>query len=146
MAGNNNEDEEITAINVTPLVDVMLVLLVIFMVTTSYIVNKSLNIQLPKMESSSVSTVSKSIEFSLDSKAQLYLDGKPISYESLSSEIAQKRKEFQEKFGQSTLQALVSADLKTPHGKVIELIDKIKSFGIEDFAINVETGESKSTS
>ena len=53
MAVQDQDDEEITAINVTPLVDVMLVLLVIFMVTASYIVNRSVNIQLPKMQTSS---------------------------------------------------------------------------------------------
>ena len=57
-----------------------------------------------------------------------------------------RKKNFKKKYGQATLQALVSADLNTPHGKVIELIDKIKSLGIEDFAINVETGKNKKNS
>ncbi len=50
MAGGglNQDDSEITDINVTPLVDVVLVLLVVFMATATYIVNQSINVQLPK--------------------------------------------------------------------------------------------------
>ena len=52
MAGNFNMDEDdgITGINVTPLVDVMLVLLIIFMVTANYIQNDSIGLSLPKSE------------------------------------------------------------------------------------------------
>ena len=139
MAVQDQDDEEITAINVTPLVDVMLVLLVIFMVTASYIVNRSVNIQLPKMQTSSTDAAPKSIEFTLDEKANLYLDGTKVSYTNLSSKVEEKKKEFKAKYGNRQIQALVSADLKTPHGKVIELIDKIKTLGIQNFAINVET-------
>ena len=50
MAGGAGDDDEITGINVTPLVDVMLVLLIIFMVTATYIVNQSINVNLPKAD------------------------------------------------------------------------------------------------
>ena len=50
MAGgaNTDDDEVISAINVTPLVDIVLVLLIVLMVTSSYLVNKSINVELPK--------------------------------------------------------------------------------------------------
>ena len=135
-------EEEITAINVTPLVDVMLVLLVIFMVTTSYIVNQSINIQLPKTESSSTESVSKTIEFSLDERSNLYLDGEAISYKDIPEKLDIKQKELSIK-NKKDVQALVSADIKTPHGEVIRLIDTIKNLGVESFAINVEAKATK---
>src|SRR5690349_24303905 len=93
MAGGAGafEDEDqgrmITGINVTPLVDVMLVLLIIFMVTASYIVNQTINVNLPKADTGENSPKSKNLAFVLDSKSQLYLDGEPISFDDLPARI-----------------------------------------------------------
>ena len=117
MAVQDQDDEEITAINVTPLVDVMLVLLVIFMVTASYIVNRSVNIQLPKMQTSSTDAAPKNTKFTLDEKANLYLDGTKVSYTNLSSKVEEKKKEFKAKYGNRQIQTL-TADLKTHMAKL----------------------------
>ena len=53
MAQQFNDDEEITGINVTPLVDVMLVLLIVFMATTTYMVQQGIQVKLPEAESGS---------------------------------------------------------------------------------------------
>ncbi len=137
MAVNTNDNEdEITGINVTPLVDVMLVLLIIFMVTTSYIVNRSIEVKLPQADTgASLDAKTKNLGFVLDDKAQLYLDGKPIQF----SEIAIKITEAKANANNATnLQALISADVLTPHGKVVELIDEVRKNGINDFALNVD--------
>ena len=90
MAGSASEnDDEITGINVTPLVDVMLVLLIIFMVTATYIVNQSINVALPKAETADTEQKSKNLAFVLDAKGALYLDGKPISHEEIAAKIAE---------------------------------------------------------
>ncbi len=136
MAGSlSDSDDEITGINVTPLVDVMLVLLIIFMVTATYIVNRSINVNLPKADTGENSEKTKNLAFVLDGKSQLYLDGKPISFEQVPGLI----KEQQAKTGAGPLNALISADKETPHGVVIKLIDTVRKHGITDFAINVET-------
>lgn len=137
MAGvPNDDDDEITGINVTPLVDVMLVLLIIFMVTSNYIVNKTINVKLPKAETGENKVTTLDMGFSLDSSSQLYLDGKVITFE----EIPLLIKEFKKRGAaeNKTTQALISADEKTPHGAVVKLIDSIRKNGITDFAINVE--------
>ena len=78
MAGiASDSDDEITGINVTPLVDVMLVLLIILMVTATYIVNRSINVNLPKADTGENNDKTKNLAFVLDAKNQLYLDGKP---------------------------------------------------------------------
>lgn len=135
MAGGANlgdEDETITDINVTPFVDVMLVLLIIFMVTANYINSHAINVNLPKAASGESPDATESLGFSLNEKAELFLDGEAIDYAELKEIIEKKRSNGE------NLQALIAADLKTPHGDVVKLIDEIRKNGITDFAINVE--------
>jgi biopolymer transport protein TolR len=135
MAGGANDDDEITGINVTPLVDVMLVLLIIFMVTATYIVNQSINVNLPKAETAETAdSKTKNLAFVLDAKSQLYLNGTPVSFEQLAEKIAEEKKAS----GAAPLNALITADKDTPHGSVVKLIDTVRKHGITDFAINVE--------
>jgi biopolymer transport protein ExbD len=138
MAGGASGDEdEITGINVTPLVDVMLVLLIIFMVTANYIVNQSIQVNLPKADTAETTdTKTKNLAFVLDAKSQLFLDGQPISFQELGQRIADEKA----KAGSQPVNALISADKDTPHGSVVKLIDTVKKAGITDFAINVEAG------
>ena len=136
MAGSSmGDDEEITAINVTPLVDVVLVLLVIFMVTASYIVHRSIQVKLPDAVTGEVGVKPKSLAFILDKEANLYLDGEKITYSELPGLI--------EKAGNakslSKLQAVISADKAVSHGAVMKLIDTVRKLGISDFAVDVET-------
>ena len=92
MGGSQFEDdEEITGINVTPLVDVMLVLLIIFMVTANYIANQSIPLQLPKAETGE-DPGGVNLNFSIDRNSQVYLDGNKISLEALGAFLAQERK------------------------------------------------------
>ncbi|MFY7927610.1 MAG: ExbD/TolR family protein [Oligoflexus sp.] len=133
MAGGSmsEQDEGITDINVTPLVDVMLVLLIIFMVTANYITSQAINLELPKAATGQDPGASN-LGFSIDQDSKLFLDGKPITYEELPGIIAER------KAAKPDLQALIAADVKTPHGEVVKLIDAIRKNGIVNFAINVE--------
>ena len=76
------EEEAITGINVTPLVDITLVLLIIFMVTTSYIVNTSIEVNLPKAATGR-ETRPTSLAVTLTREGQLYLNGRPVSPDTL---------------------------------------------------------------
>ena len=133
MNQQTGEETEITGINVTPLVDVMLVLLIIFMMTTSYIVNRSLNIQIPEAETSESLSTTKNLALALDKESQLYIDGEPTNYEDLGNHIAKAKEK------NKLLQALITADKTTPHGAVIKLIDQVRKNGITEFAINVNS-------
>ncbi len=134
----DSSEEAITGINVTPLVDVMLVLLVIFMVTATYMVNQSINVNLPKADSGETLTV-KNLGFVIDKDSNLFLNGKPIAFEDLPQKIAEEKK----KDAPGPLQALIAADTETPHGTVVKLIDIVRKNGITDFAINVEANSIK---
>ena len=136
MAGSLLDDEdEITGINVTPLVDVMLVLLIIFMVTASFIVHRSIELELPQAVTGE-QVKSQSLAFALTSDAKLFLDGQEIRLSEVGIHI-EKAKRSQAK----QVQALISADIKTPHGEVVKLIDTVRKNGITEFAINVDAAE-----
>ncbi len=141
MAGfqEYDNDEGITGINVTPLVDVMLVLLIIFMVTTSYIVNKGIQVKLPTAETGEEISSTRNLAIVLDKKSQLYLDGKPLNFQELEIQL----KEIKNHAGTQNLQALISADTSLPFGEAINLIDLVRKSGINDFAINIASNHSK---
>jgi len=136
MAGkiSDSDDDIISDINVTPLVDVMLVLLIIFMVTANYIVNQSINIQLPKADTGESTATTKNLAFVVDKDSKLYLDGQPVELTEISARITAEKSANPD----VTLQALISADTATPHGTVVKLIDTVRKNGITDLAINVE--------
>ena len=136
MAGkiSDSDDDLISDINVTPLVDVMLVLLIIFMVTANYIVNQSINIQLPKADTGESTATTKNLAFVVDKDSKLYLDGQPVELADITSRITAEKKSNPD----VALQALISADTETPHGTVVKLIDTVRKNGITDLAINVE--------
>ena len=101
--------------------------------TTTYIVNRSLNIQIPEAETSESLSTTKNIALALDKESQLYLDGSPTTYADLSQQIAKAKEQ------NKLLQALITADKTTPHGAVIKLIDQVRKNGITEFAINVNS-------
>jgi len=132
MAGQANDmDEGITGINVTPLVDIMLVLLIIFMVTANYINAQAIKVELPKASSGDPSDTTN-LAFVIDKDSNIYLDGTFIEIIDLDEKI----KSYKD--STSKVQALIGADKATPHGTVIKVIDKLRTNGIVDFALNIE--------
>ena len=129
ISGEN--DEPISDINIVPFVDIILVVLIIFMITTPFIVKPSLNINLPKASSGDETTPSQ-LNLTLTASGQLMMNGKPTTEEEVST--------FAQSSAQSRpdTQAIISADTDVPHGRVVGLIDVIKSAGITKFAITID--------
>lgn len=132
-----DDDDGITGINVTPLVDIMLVLLIVFMATTTYIVQQSIQVSLPKADSGNTTQGgTKNLSFVVDRNSNLFADGKPLQFAEIKDQIQAAQKSAKDET--KSLQALISADKDTPHGTVIKLIDEVRKNGISDFAIRVE--------
>jgi len=132
MAGATQEaDEEIVGINVTPLVDVVLVLLIIFMVTANFIVKETVEVDLPKAAHGG-ETVQGLVNVVLDKGGQLYFDGTPVTEGELQQRAAEQLKKDPE------TRAIISADQSLPYGQVMHLIDVVKGQGIARFALNIE--------
>ena len=130
MAGGarGEDDELITAINVTPLVDIVLVLLIVLMVTSSYLVNKSINVELPKAATGE--TTAPTMSISIDLGGKLYLDGTPIMAPELQERI---RAAYQK---DPEVKAIISADGRVQHAQVVSVIDLLRREKITKFAIN----------
>jgi len=135
MAGIGHESSDdsgmITDINVTPLVDIMLCLLVIFMVTTTYVVADSIKVDLPQA-STGDSTEPSTISLIYTRERELYLNGEP------SSEAALRDLIRAELGADKELQAIIGADREVSHGEVVHLIDVIKQEGVVKFALNID--------
>lgn len=134
MAGtghSGDDDGAITGINVTPLVDIMLCLLVIFMVTTTYVVADSIKIDLPKA-STGDHTDPSTITLVYTKDRELFLNGEK------SSEALLREKIRAELGDNKEIQAIIGADKEVSHGEVIHLIDVIKQEGVVKFALNID--------
>ena len=132
MAGsaNNDDDGLIAGINVTPLVDVTLVLLIIFMVTAKIIVSQGMPMDLPKAASGEALQTIFSVELSADGRVRV--DSEAIANDEAVGPLAKtafvKNKD---------LRAVIRADKKVEHGRVIHVLDLLKRAGIAKIAFAV---------
>jgi biopolymer transport protein ExbD len=122
----------IVAINITPMVDVMLVLLVIMMVSARYIVSQSLNVELPKAATSD-QTISSTAAVTITKDGSYYFNQQPLASD---EELVRHLRAAAAESGDVNL--VVSADAEAMHGKVVHVIDVAKQNGISKFAINVQ--------
>lgn len=127
-------DDMIAAINVTPLVDITLVLLIIFMVTATYVVREAIQVDLPRAASGG-ETIGPTLAFALDREGKLFLDGTPATLDAAREAVRAVVARSPE------ARALISADRAVSHGRVIEVIDVVKQEGLTRFAIDVERAE-----
>jgi biopolymer transport protein ExbD len=132
--GDDDSGRMITDINVTPLVDIVLVLLIIFMVTTTYIVNPSIKVDLPKAASGTEQTRT-SLAVTMTKDGGVYLNGERTDEAGVVRYIAGELPRSPD------LQAIIAADKVVSHGTVVHMIDIVKRAGVRKFAINVESGQ-----
>jgi biopolymer transport protein ExbD len=133
MAGGiQDDDEEITGINVTPLVDIVLVLLIIFMVTANFIVRETVEVDLPRAANTNDKTVQGPVMVTMDKDAKLFFDGSEIAQDQLLGRM-------REAVGKDKdVRAIITADQSLNYGKVMGLIDLVKEAGIAKFALNIQ--------
>ena len=132
MAGGaQDNDEEITGINVTPLVDVVLVLLIIFMVTANFIVRETVEVDLPRAANGG-ETVQGLVNVVVDKQGKLFFDGAEVSEDEMRRRVTEALAKDKE------TRAIISADQSLPYGRVMRLIDVVKGQGIARFALNIE--------
>lgn len=130
MRATDDADGPITGINVTPLVDVVLVVLIIFMATAPMIARRAIKVEVPKV-SKSDKTATEAIAVALDGKRQLTLAGKPATLDELkkmlSAAIALKPDQA----------VTLSADKTLPYGEIAELLDAVRTAGVKKVGLEV---------
>ncbi len=120
----------ISGINVTPLVDVVLVLLIILMVASTYIVAQTLKVQLPKAHSSD-GTADKPSTITVMKTGGLRWNEADVTEDQANKELKAAVA------GNPDLNLVVSADKECQHGMVVHVLDMAKLAGVTKFAINV---------
>lgn len=128
---NDSEDSTFSSINVTPFVDVVLVLLVIFMITAPVLVKDIIDIKLPKTESGD-GKILQTLGVAVNRDGNILLNGVLTDDAGLRSAAEQAFKE------NAQVQAIISADVEVPYGRVVKVIDLLKTSGIEKFAVQIE--------
>jgi biopolymer transport protein ExbD len=131
MATGRGRARTIAAINVTPLVDVVLVLLVILMVASTYIVAQTLKVQLPRARSTDGAA-------DKPTKVEILKDGRLRWNEVDTPESALPAKLKAAVDADPDVSLVVSADKEVMHGNVVHILDLAKIAGVTKFAINVQ--------
>jgi len=136
MAGKTSGDDEVLAdINVTPMVDIMLVLLIIFMLTNEEVSEKmkkpAIEVDLPKASSADMKPA-KPLSIVITKDGALFLNGTATSEAGLRTLV---KAALQTTPG---LEAVVSADRRVSHGSVVRVIDAVRVLGIEKVAVNTK--------
>jgi len=136
-SNNSNNRHLMSEINVTPFVDVMLVLLVIFMVTAP-ILYQGVDVKLPKTSSQPIPDVSskKNIIVTVDKDGKIYIEKKEYGL----NELRVKIRSFIKQSGKpaSEQEIFLRADQDVPYGSVMEVMSNIRSAGIEKVGLITE--------
>jgi biopolymer transport protein ExbD len=131
--GSSVNDEPIVAINVTPLVDVVLVLLIVLMVAATSLAAKSLSLDLPRAATGEVTDAPLAI--SLDQQGRLFLDGVELDLQTLQKRTRAARAKNPE------VRAVIAADGSARHQSVVSILDTLRKEGVFRFALNVDPDE-----
>ena len=110
-------------INMTPLIDVMLVLLVIFIITAP-LMAPALRLDLPRTDAGSVADVPAFVTLAIDRDGQLYLGDERIAADALSARLAENAR------ANPMLEVQLRADRAVPYGRVAELIALVQQAGL----------------
>ncbi len=134
MAGTTRRRGIVAEINVTPLVDIMLVLLIIFMLTAHLIAKQAIEVELPRA-SQSTTLPPTTLSVTLTRDGALFLNAAPVTPDAL--RLAVKDAVAKD----PKTQAIIVGDKSVSHGRVVWVLDTIKALGITSFAIQIDPAE-----
>jgi biopolymer transport protein TolR len=133
--GEGDEMTDMAEINVTPLVDVMLVLLIIFMITAPML-TQGLDVALPEAEGKSFELATNNpAKVTVTSAGAVYVDGTPVGSENLELSLGPMLRSRRVK------RALLEADEGVPYGRVVAVLDVMNRAGVEQLGMITRPGE-----
>jgi len=127
----DENEKEIAEINMTPFVDIVLVILIIFMATATFMIEGKIPVNLPKSETGEAKEVKeKKIEVSIKKNGEIFVDGKKVERKDL--------EKFLENARSKNKVVILRADKSTPFERIVFVIDKCRKAGIEKYLIETE--------
>jgi biopolymer transport protein ExbD len=143
MAASTQQDDDIiSGINVTPLVDIILVVLIIFIVTASLVLRSNVPVELPKAQTAEQS-VEGLINLAVTSDGEIYLNGRPGKLDDIPGLVNQAREKVRQEGGK--VSAFISADVNARYGKFAEVLDRLRLEGVADIALDTKPPELEET-
>jgi biopolymer transport protein TolR len=126
MAMRSGSGDELNAeINVTPFVDVMLVLLIIFMITAPMMNNTGVDLQLPAVAAPNIDDPEGKLVLSIKKSAEIFLGGTPVTWQTLEAKLKANERVKRE------AALYIEADTNLPYGVVITAMAVAKAAGVE---------------
>ncbi len=122
----------ISALEVTPLVDIVFLLLIFFLLTATYVKNPNLDINLPKASIDQVTSHKKDITIAIKEGGDLRYDNRDVKFDKLEGILAARFAEDTE------LVVVIRADKGSRHGRVVEVMDLAKKVGFAKLAIAIQ--------
>jgi len=127
-----NRRRNATEVNITPLIDIVFQLLIFFLITTTFVQNPGIEVDLPKASAEPMDNESNSVIVAITSEGRLVHEGAAVSREELEARLRSH-------YGtRPSAVVIIQADSNTPHGKVVEVMDIARQIGFADLAIATE--------
>ena len=140
MAASTQQDDDIiSGINVTPLVDIILVVLIIFIVTASLVLRSNVPVELPKAQTAEQS-VEGLINLAVTSDGEIYLNGRLGELDDIPALVKQAREKIKQQQG-GQVSAFISADVNARYGRFAEVLDRLRLEGVADIALDTKPPE-----
>jgi biopolymer transport protein ExbD len=135
----NREEPESPEINITPLIDVVFLLLIFFMVSTTFSQLSELKIELPEADADKREQAPEVLEVAIDVQGRYFVNGRPLVNTRVETLVEALKRAREEGSGQSVV---ISADARTPHQAVVSAMDAAQKAGIARLSFaTVEPGE-----
>jgi len=129
------EDDIVAEINITPLTDIFLVLLIIFMITSSALIESGANINLPEV--SKTETVSRNVVVALTTSGKIFINEKEIKKDNFQAELKKALSES------NTKVVILEGDKNALLGDAVQLISQAKEAGAKEIAVAAEKSEAR---
>ena len=136
MTGGGDNGHLMSDINVTPLVDVMLVLLIIFMVTAPMMM-QGVDIDLPEATADSIASEKEPLTITIDKESQVYINNYKVQVDTLQEKLMKIRE------GRADTEVYLKADKSVAYGMVVKVMSLIKGAGIDKLGMVTEPDDFK---
>lgn len=124
-------------LDMTPLIDVVFLLLIFFMLSTSLSVSPGIKVDLPKSSAEQVRKKKITLRVAIEASGRMYLEGKKLSLDDLRKKFAAVGKKS------SDALVVIEADRKVYHGLVVKVMDAAKTAGLNKLAIATQPEEKR---
>ena len=129
--GHSSEDEPMAEMNLIPLIDIALTLLIIMMVTTAFVRKPGVSLKLPEtVTREGAAEMSKDIVVYIDAKGALFMNGKPASEAEVQTRLTSAKKDAQDTDATKAPRVLIKADRAVQYDRVMRVMDMARRAGL----------------